>query len=476
MGGPSNPVLPTLDDAVLAAASPAVGGIAGRRVRPDSGWWTALRVCLALTLVASIVALARMAPCSSDGWTGGDQFVAGCYSDIGTLYPSRGIESGTSPFDSAAPDGALEYPVLTTLTVALTAGAVDLLDRVDGQRSTPPERTRLFFLLNALLLLSAWVIAVGLTSRAAGWRPWDAALLAVAPGVILAGLINWDLLAVAFTAGALLCLARNRPVLAGVLLGLGASTKLYPVFLLLPVLVIALRRGEPRRFARVVAGFVPAWLVVNLPLLLTDLDAWARFYTFSAERGPSWGSIWYAAGAEGWFDLSEQLNWLGPLLFGLGCAGVAVLAWRAPLPPRVGQLAFLVVAVFLLVNKVYSPQYVVWLAALLPLARPRWGAALAWSAAEAVYFVAIWAQLQGVTQPDLGIPEWPHSWATVLRMVALGLLMALIVRDVLRPDLDVVTATSPAGAPTDPLWPPVAQLSTTSSTETVVIRTSTASG
>jgi uncharacterized membrane protein len=448
------PVLPTRDDPFVAAMSPAVGGPAGPRVRPDSGWWTALRVCLVLAVLLSVAALARMAPCSSNGWTGGNQYLAGCYSDIGTLYPSRGFEAGVSPFDPTQPDGALEYPVLTSLTVAVTGAIVDLIDSADGQRGTPVERTRLFFWVNSVLLLAAFVTAVGLTARAAGWRPWDAALLALAPGVLLAGLINWDLLAVALLAGALLALARSRPVLAGVLLGLGASTKLYPAFLLLPLLVLAVRHRDLRRFGLVLLGFVPALVAVNLPLWLAEPDAWARFYTFSAERGASWGSLWYAAAAEGWFDLSAQLNWLGALLFGLACLGVVLLGLLAPQPPRLAQLAFLVVAAFLLVNKVYSPQYVVWLAALLPLARPRWTAAVLWSAAEAVYFVAIWAQLQGVTNPDLGIPEWPHSWATVLRIVVQIWLMALIVGDIWRPERDVVRSTAPAAAPPDPLWPP----------------------
>ena len=36
----------------------------------------------------------------------------------------------------------------------------------------------------------------------------------------------------------------------------------------------------------------------------------------------------------------------------------------APRRPRFGAMAFLVIAAFLLTNKVYSPQYVLW---LLPL-------------------------------------------------------------------------------------------------------------
>ena len=43
-----------------------------------------------------------------------------------------------------------------------------------------------------------------------------------------------------------------------------------------------------------------------------------------------------------------------------------------PTTPRLAQLGFLIVAGFLLVNKVYSPQYVLWLLPLAVLARPRW--------------------------------------------------------------------------------------------------------
>ncbi|OKJ25939.1 hypothetical protein AMK24_31495, partial [Streptomyces sp. CB02366] len=43
------------------------------------------------------------------------------------------------------------------------------------------------------------------------------------------------------------------------------------------------------------------------------------------------------------------------------CAGIAGLALSAARRPRFAQLAFLVVAAFVLTNKVYSPQYVRWL-------------------------------------------------------------------------------------------------------------------
>ena len=442
--------LPSRADPLVAAASPAVGGRAGSRVRPASGWWTPLRVCLALTVLAGILSVIRISPCLADGWTGGDQFRLGCYSDIGVLYGSRGLEGGASPFNADEP---LEYPVLTSLTAGVTAWLTDRVDAIDGQRSSSVQRTQTFFMFNAVILLSAWVVAVALIARATSWRPWDAALLALAPGVLLAGLVNWDLLAAVCVVAALLAMARRRPLWAGVLLGLGASLKLYPILLLLPIVLIAWRRRDPQPAVRAILGAAIAWFAVNVPAYLAAPEAWARFYELSRERSYSWGSVWLALSDAGWFDATRSLNVLGPALFAAACLGLVALTWRAPVPPRLGQLAFLVVAAFLIVNKVYSPQFVVWLATLLPFARPRWPAAAAWFAAEAVYFVAVWAHLEGVTNPDSMIPTWPHTLATFVRLGALLVLMGLIVRDVLHPEADVVRTSTPPGAGDDPLWP-----------------------
>src|SRR4029078_13031382 len=69
-------------------------------------------------------------------------------------------------------------------------------------------------------------------------------------------------------------------------------------------------------------------------------------------------------------------------------AGLAVLARRAPQPPRLASMAFLAVAAFLLINKVWSPQYSLWLVPLAVLALPRWRLLLAWMTLDALVWVA----------------------------------------------------------------------------------------
>ena len=52
---------------------------------------------------------------------------------------------------------------------------------------------------------------------------------------------------------------------AGLLLGLAAATKFYPLFLLGPLLLLCLRAGRMREFWTALVAAACAWLAVNLP-------------------------------------------------------------------------------------------------------------------------------------------------------------------------------------------------------------------
>ncbi|HEV7188805.1 MAG TPA: hypothetical protein VGN28_12995, partial [Blastococcus sp.] len=123
---------------------------------------------------------------------------------------------------------------------------------------------------------------------------------------------------------------------------------------------------------------------------------------------------------------------------------VAAAAWltlAAPVRPRVGQLAFLLVAGFLLLNKVWSPQYSLWLLPLAVLARPRWRSLLLWQATEALLWVPRLLWYLGTDHRGVKV-EW-FLLAVVVRDLAVLTLMGLVVRDIFRPDGDVVRTTWP---------------------------------
>lgn len=432
---PDAPVLPSHDDPTVAAASTAIGGPVGRYARLGGRWWTPIRVVLILVVAASALGVLLDQPCRRDAWTDGTaQYTKACYSDIVHLYWGRGIAAGLVPYlddHTEAGFDQVEYPVLTGVAMWVTGLAVP--DSYDTG-----VRSRWYFDINAVVIAFLAAVTVWATARTHPRRPWDAAMVAVAPGLILTSTINWDLYAVALTSLAMLAWARRWPVLAGILLGLGTAAKFYPLLLLGPLLVLCLRSGRLRPFLGTLAGAAVAWLAANLPIMLVNWDGWLRFYSLSRSRGADFGSVWLALSGLG-VDLPvERVNrWAMGILL-LLCIGIALLALGAHRRPRFAQLAFLVMVAFTLTNKVYSPQYVLWLIPLAVLARPRWRDFLLWQAADAIYFLAVWWYIHGFSEPDFALPDRLYWVAIGVHLVATAGYGGLVVRDILRPRHDPV--------------------------------------
>ena len=438
-------VVPSRDDPVVRLGSEVVGGPMGRHAdvgRGRSGWWTPLRVMLAMVFVVSGLGLVQKDHCRTEGFTAPGHFFHGCYSDIPPLYFGRGLADGEVPYINQAEDRRVEYPVLTGAVMWVTAKLVP----AGGDQNS---RSRWYFDVNALALALMAAVAVFATMKVAGRRPWDAAMVALAPGLLLAGTINWDLYAVALLALSMLAWARRRPVAAGALIGLAAAAKFYPLFALGPLFVLCWRAGRLREFWAALAAAVIAWAAVNVPVMLIDFDGWSKFYALSQERAEGFSSIWFVLDQAGKGVPDDLLNPLAGGLFVLACIGIAVLGLTAERRPRLPQLIFLTVAAFLLTNKVYSPQYVLWLIPLAALARPRWRDFLIWQATEVVHFFGIWMLLAGYPPGTANRALDKEAYAATVALHIAGTLWLcwFIVRDIRRPDLDPVRSTTGADDP-----------------------------
>ena len=454
-------VHPTLDDPVVTALSEGVGGPMGRRAAGHP-WWTPTRVVVLLAAIFFALGMVQKSGCYQRYWVYDDhRYTHMCYSDLPYLYTGRGLAELDWPFsdDPQVRDRyeIMEYPV----GIAYFAyGAAWVTQKVTGAgdvhaRSDQPtgdlvgmgqvkKELRGFVIVNALAfaalaLLSAWLLA-GVDRR----RPWDAVAFAASPAVVLTGLINWDMLAVACVAGALFTWARRRPIGTGALVGIGAATKLYPLFLLGPIAIICLRERRYRDLSDTVLAAAASWFVLNAPAYLSGRHEWKRFWAFNSERGPDLGSAWLVVSQVSHRAISPTtVNHWSWALFGLWCVAVALVGFLAPSTPRLAQLGFLVVAGFLLVNKVYSPQYVLWLLPLAALARPRWRDQIVWQACEVFYFASVWWYLDGDLQPSAGQDVGFYWVAIIIRMLGELYLVAIVARDVLYPRYDA--ARAPAG-------------------------------
>ena len=482
-------VLPTHDDPVPRGASRIVGGPVGRHARIGGrGWWTPLRVLLLFAVLISIAGWGQKATCrDTRNWTHEYQYTRLCYSDVKALYDSAGFTQGKRPYL----DTPFEYPVLLGAAVQAAASVADLqppVANVSGHY-TFDRRSATFYDVSALLLALAVCVTVACTAMSAGARPWDAALVALAPALVWHLTTNWDMFAVAFAAAGLLAWARRRPGLAGVLIGLGAATKLYPVLLLLPLLVLCVRAGQLRAWVRTTAAAVVTALLVYVPFYVTAASfalrqgqlvkvphssAWYALTNGSLGNALSALAFHHDGGINGtlrffqlntqrpadWDSLAFALQFFTGHTFDTGALGLATSAifivlfgaitWlglSAPHRPRLAQLAFLTIVAFLLSNKVFSPQYVLWLIPLYALARPRWWPFLVWQLSEFLLLVFRYLHFVNLDNSNKGAPRAWFVGSVCIRDLVLVGLAALIVRDIWWPQHDVVRRTTGADDP-----------------------------
>lgn len=425
-------------------------GRAGQARRPARARRAALAGSTTALILASLLGGAlgfgAKAACRAGAWNiGVEQFQAHCYTDIYPLYFGEGLSAGQVPY--------LQHPVEYPVVIGAAMQAVAWVVRPVAD---PAVRGREFFDVTVALLALFLVAGVLATAYCAGpQRRWTALLVALSPALILGAFINWDLIAMGLMMLALAAWAARRHWLAGVLLGLAVATKFYPVFCLGPLFLLCLRAGRLRAFWVTAGSAAAAWLAVNLPVALAAPHGWATFYAFNAHRGADWGAIWYFFQTEHWPAVgslsAHALSLVWAAVFAAACVAIAVLAMAARRRPRLPQLIFLTVAAFVLTSKVWSPQYVVWLVPLVVLARPRLIAYSLWQLAEIGYFFAIWGYLVTVVagpQTAGAIGPGQYFAALIARFAAVLLLCALVVRDILRPDADLVRADGvddPAG-------------------------------
>jgi uncharacterized membrane protein len=206
------------------------------------------------------------------------------------------------------------------------------------------------------------------------------------------------------------------------------------------------RTGRFADAVRTTSVAVLVWCAVNLPVLLLYPRGWSEFFRLNTRRDQDMDSLYNVIKSfTGWRGFNPDLGFWQPphmlnivvsLLLVLCCAAIGLIALTAPRRPRLAQLAFLVIAAFLLVNKVWSPQFSLWLVPLAVLALPHRRVLLAWMTVDALVWVPRMLYLYG--EQNKGLPEQWFTTTVLIRDVAVAGLMVLVIRQIYRPEEDLV--------------------------------------
>jgi len=367
-----------------------------------------LPVVLGITAATLGLGFIQKSPCLGS-WADGRQYRLLCYSDIVPLFHTEGLDQGLVPYLEARN----EYPVLTGFAMA-AAGL-------------PADTYAGFFAWNAVMLTG-----FALLTSLALWRLVGARALyfAAAPTLLIYGFVNWDLIAVGLATLGTWAYLRARDGPAGLLLGLGAAAKLSPGLLAAPFALGRLRERRVAAGAGLAGSAALAWAAVNLPVALAAPDRWGEFFRFNAARVADWDSLWALSQRHlGWPGSTGVVNLLSAIAF----VAVAVTLWLATerVRPRfpAWSFGFPLLVAFLLTNKVYSPQFSLWLLPWFALALPSPGLFAAFSVAEVAVFVtrfSFFGEMAGLG----GMPRGAFEAAVLVRA---AVLVACVVAWIRRP-------------------------------------------
>lgn len=301
----------------------------------------------------------------------------GAYTDIASIWFRDHLWRHPLPYF----EYRLEYPVLIGW---LIYGVCLLASTVTG-----------YLLLFAALLGLTAIGVAALIRRFPSSNVW---LFALAPAIITELIVNWDIIGILFLLLALLLYVRGRDAPAGVALAIGVWTKLFPIMLLPVVIVHRASRREWQRLGRGLTTFALLSLAINLPIALTIghgnlrlRPSWLYFFEFNGGRKPSSGLWTVLAHLHAHLSV-PAVNAGSSALVASWAVAVLIATWRsASYAPaeRVLPLALLsIVAMFMLANKVYSPQYGLWTIALLAVAGAPLYLALPFLAVDLAYYLA----------------------------------------------------------------------------------------
>lgn len=267
---------------------------------------------------------------------------------------SEVVLSGHYPIN----DPMWQYPPLAGFVFILGANLI-----------ANPTLGFMFLALAADLIIFGWLLKRGreIKNLTAAWvYTWAA--LAIGPVM----LTRFDVFPTLFAFAGLMML--NRPVRSGVLLGIGALLKVWPAFLII---------AHPRRaLPKALAGLIAVAVAVTAALMMWGPNSWS-FLSEQGQRGlqiESVGGLPFVIANFFGYELTTIFRYgsleidatgAGAMASLIAISGFVALAWLGFARLRgkmeavpAGDVALAVVLISIATSRVFSPQYMIWVAGI----------------------------------------------------------------------------------------------------------------
>lgn len=312
-------------------------GVGATRGQPIKGfWWTAIPGLI--WLLVNVVHSAPPQWVVSGGYPAVSyypySFLHYSYSDVVALYGARRLFLHQIPYFQ----NVIEYPVGIGIYMALMAYFPGFWG---------------YFVASDIGLLVAFIFTLYPLYQARGAKP--ALWLSMSPLLAVYGVLNWDLLGIMCWAWALFTFERGRYQWSGVWIGLGIAVKFFPI-VMVPYFGLWLWLYHKKHLKEFFVALGLAVGVLNLPFAVFAESGWSNFFTYNGHRGPDPGLYQWL-----WQTGVLRHDMLNLVSAGLTLGGGLILLllmlkyrWN-PIGVAAAALAW-----WFLCNKVYSPQYMLW--------------------------------------------------------------------------------------------------------------------
>lgn len=221
-----------------------------------------------------------------------------------------------------------------------------------------------------------------------------------APSMFMFLIFNWDIIAILFTVLAFYFIQKDRNYLAAFFIALGFSSKFFPIMYLAPLL---LKQKSGKEWIKIIAIFLITAILINGYFMLANFEGWSYFFVLNGARNSNPDNIWTLAR----FFINDfsvfQINTVSFLLFS---SSFLWAMWRFRKAPAI-ILCFIGTIFFLFFNKVFSPQYILWLLpffVILPLKIGKYFYALEFSNLAAFFAILPWFFTKNISYFYASIP------------------------------------------------------------------------